>query len=1563
MKFRQIGTRVLSLALSGVMLISAGATVLPASAVSRAYTPIQLEAAPTKIMDYFNTQTPDGVTWVADYGALAFLPAAAIGDVTCAVEATDGAVWVGTKNGLMRIDFSENDSRDMVQYFSGNRYLYGGDDHVTGLAADDDCGVWVRNALGSVHIKMPRMTMEDRTYFYEKMAADVNDRRGMISSSNTYSYDPATGEYTQTAVHTSDNDGLWTAMYAMGEILRYQTLKEENAAPAEIAAAKAAATRATKAVLLLDYISGRGNGFPCRSYMLASEALAQPDTAGVQAQNGFWFEIKMLDGAQYPDPIIGELKQDADPIGIAQVRITKDAMSKKGSQIFPNDTDYNGLGLSQSSIDIFNASRASGEKLGTDIICTDGDQVYPLMVQGVNIGTKYIAPTAANPIVPNDPRIKFRLTAPVYEEIPTIFNDLFPDSAIKNGKIDMEQIVYKADTSSDEVDGHYALFLTAYRYLCDEPGDGELKDIIAEATLRMTDLILEDDRYYIVDATGKSTQWSRWLSRYFNDSLDVMKSQALWLTDSIGVNEEGDDMLSYGYEDGPLNALEVMSALKIASYIADQEGETGKAATYHLAYDQCFESPYSGGGIPNDPGSYENGKGYMDMALEYVERRIVRQATDAYDENDSQPVQGYVEREPDFDNRIFNNALHADWTQYVNYSDEELGWFPVYALVTLEEDGDRLAKIVEAYDQWYDGQEEREENPFYTFLYQLAHPEKTDVDLQSAVRYFYRSPLLRNGSISVRGDRQDVFYIEAGNRDKRAQTNYALPLDERTIEKNNNNPFTGWTVVGESRSAPYLTGSLGDCTVFTLSYWLGRYYGMITEAGSDYYARKTPDVTISTGSGSISVTVKDGTAPLVRMIVDFYEDGAYIGRERTDGSGVATLTHTASGTVSAVVGERLVGDTVYYRAEVQDTAPLLSLAIMSDIHIGCTDHVMPTTFEERFETALEYYTDNGLNYDAIVLNGDCVDNPSVDAGQYDRFMSVLNDNIQADAFPVINTGNHEIKLGSTIPEVFYEKTGIGEDDRYTISPNDAAKEAKMIFYDTWFSGYHFIVFNNDRKDLTDERIAWLEEKIGEGYQGAPADPAQPVFLINHYDAGTWNSKTPNTVNKLRPIFEAHPNVVMFTGHSHVSLNNIHNLFSDGVGCLSIHDGGMADVKTEEDYFTEKDVQQGLFVEVFKDHMLIHQLAFYDGGYEMADPVSVSLDDMLSALVTDNVPPAFPHGASVEVSDVTFNSCDIAFPAATDNTTVSHYNIFVRTGSGETRQVDLVHNPFWRRAEPAEFTRTLKGLEPGSTGNTVLVEAFDAYGNLSARIESETFDVAEADPAFEADAPHILRMDFDAVEGGTVKDASVNQNDALLEGGAAVVHSDVFGKKVLSLDGVGQRGDINSSCARIPFNSSLYTANAITIETAFMIDSALPTDNSALHGSKEQHILSTYEFGGYSLAYKNTDGKLYFYMDDGFPDLSAAITLDVPHHVMVTYDHAMLKLFVDGVLCDQKTAADDIFINTRNDLFLGADSEGFRDRYQFFKGEISYVNIFDVGLTAEKVADCYLAFQASLPTAP
>ncbi len=847
-------TKLAAGALAAAMLFSLpvgqafGAAGKPAGAQYQTY---QLEATPTKHVSYYKAGVtlPETIAWVTTKDDLTFLPAAVTGDVTSAIKDADGIYWIGTTNGLQRVNFKEKDARDIVQYMAGPRYMYGGDDVVTGLASDGKGGVWVRTASGVTHIELRVKTIYEKTHVYEKLNDSVQDRRGMVTGTE-YTFTPDSG---QTGIDfdmgsftsnpkTDDNDGLWTSMYAIGEIFRYRTLKAEGANQSEIDAAKADAVRATKAVLLLDYVSGRGNGFPARSYMLTSENAAQTTTGddyGYQSQNGFWFHHRVsVTDAVYAasNPIIPTMQRSdgVQPIGYSIVRVTKDSVKKSGDRLFPsggtNVLNYNGIGLSQEAIDELNTTRPVGQKLGIDIKTkvdtVDGVDVYQVMPvitakTNNNQADEDKTTSASNPPL-------FQLTVPVYEQIPTFFNDLFPSSAIgSDGFIDMNQIVYKADTSSDEVAGHSALFFTAYKYLCDDSSDtqlSELKNYVVEATHRMANLILKNDNYYIEDATGKSTQWSRWLAKYFNDGTGDMQSQAQW-SSKVGVDANGDDALSYGFEDGPLNALQLMAFLKTASTVT-AEAYPLDSARYQAAYDMAFDGEYS----KAEP--YANGKGYIHLAQEYIERRLIRQATNAYNHMGNEIVtrNNYRYTGNQQKDSNINSTLHNDWTQYINYSDEELGWFPVYQLVLQEQDSARRAEIVAAFDQWYEN-EVREENPFYTFLYQLAHPEDTTVDIASAVRYMYRMPEYLV-SLPAQYNRQDVLFIENGDRDKLdKQLNYALPTDERRVMKNNGNPFRtdeGKYSVDPNFNYTYKTMESG--TIVTLPYWLGRYFGIIEEA-------------------------------------------------------------------------------------------------------------------------------------------------------------------------------------------------------------------------------------------------------------------------------------------------------------------------------------------------------------------------------------------------------------------------------------------------------------------------------------------------------------------------------------------------------------------------------------------------------------------------------------------------------------------------------------------------------------------------------------------------------------
>lgn len=110
---------------------------------------------------------------------------------------------------------------------------------------------------------------------------------------------------------------------------------------------------------------------------------------------------------------------------------------------------------------------------------------------------------------------------------------------------------WKADTSSDELVGHFFAYAIAYDLL----PDAELKRRIRGLTARMMDHILEN-QYYLIDVTGKPTRWGRWSPDYF-------------------ASEDG-------REDSPLNALELLSFVKVAHHIT---GDARYAKEYRKLID------------------------------------------------------------------------------------------------------------------------------------------------------------------------------------------------------------------------------------------------------------------------------------------------------------------------------------------------------------------------------------------------------------------------------------------------------------------------------------------------------------------------------------------------------------------------------------------------------------------------------------------------------------------------------------------------------------------------------------------------------------------------------------------------------------------------------------------------------------------------------------------------------------------------------------------------------------------------------------------------------------------
>jgi hypothetical protein len=219
---------------------------------ARAWEPVQLTPYPQKVRTFYP---------VADARVPGALNSnsvpSPVGNITATARASDGTVWLGTTQGLVRLDFAAPE-RDRRQYLTGQRYLP--DDDVRQLMPDESKGVWARTRTGVSHIELKSMTLAQKAEYFEQRIRTRHDRYGLVADSGLR----VAGDVSSNQMHDNDNDGLWTAMYAAGECFRYAVTQSPEAL--------ANARKSIEAVLFLEEVAGR-RGFPARSYIRKGDPL------------------------------------------------------------------------------------------------------------------------------------------------------------------------------------------------------------------------------------------------------------------------------------------------------------------------------------------------------------------------------------------------------------------------------------------------------------------------------------------------------------------------------------------------------------------------------------------------------------------------------------------------------------------------------------------------------------------------------------------------------------------------------------------------------------------------------------------------------------------------------------------------------------------------------------------------------------------------------------------------------------------------------------------------------------------------------------------------------------------------------------------------------------------------------------------------------------------------------------------------------------------------------------------------------------------------------------------
>ena len=168
-------------------------------------------------------------------------------DITVVKAAPSSEIWIGSRQGVVRLH------RDLQtrEYFSGKRWLP--DDHVTGIGFEGEA-TWIETRGGYARIAYVPMTLVEKSRTFVARVQARHVRWGLTSDSRLQ----VPGDVSSNQTVSSDNDGLWTAMYVAAEAFRYKVTGEPEA--------RANARQGMSALMRLESITGIP-GFPARSFI------------------------------------------------------------------------------------------------------------------------------------------------------------------------------------------------------------------------------------------------------------------------------------------------------------------------------------------------------------------------------------------------------------------------------------------------------------------------------------------------------------------------------------------------------------------------------------------------------------------------------------------------------------------------------------------------------------------------------------------------------------------------------------------------------------------------------------------------------------------------------------------------------------------------------------------------------------------------------------------------------------------------------------------------------------------------------------------------------------------------------------------------------------------------------------------------------------------------------------------------------------------------------------------------------------------------------------------------
>ncbi|PEL05849.1 InlB B-repeat-containing protein [Bacillus sp. AFS017336] len=699
---------------------------------------------------------------------------------------------------------------DQIQYLQGGRYIpqtgensgsgidkngnptqFNAKEVITNIMPDGNNGLWILGAKGNAtHIVRKQMSLMGKSLVQEEISRNYADRFGFQSGSMSFSDQNNMIKALMTAdkdaitsVSDTDNDGLWTTMYASGEIWRYNYMKENfGEKDARTIDAKASAIRAVEAIVTLGYVSGMQLKVPSKDNV----------NDVVYIVNSLGGKVTTIDEGK-----AWLATNEGKPVFVDQdgnytlTDTGKPASAGFFARSYKVDGSNNGSTTAESkSWDQAWLQKSAGTT--TDANNKEVKYSVPGKINGGTAGIKAYDTVA----VPS------RLTNIVRDQNPGL------DDATK--ALDSDKVFYKATTSTDELVGHYFTLDLAYNTFKDS--DPELAALVKNDLINHTNAMVLNN-YYQVSVTGENPIESRFNGVAPGNGLNAPSAPTKW----ANLNPEFLDGVSNAwgrndYEDGPLNATLALQMLVAARDMGNYTPEE-KAALENQGVAVIapldFANEYkvmNGVEAPtksehNDyetryPKSY-NSTSLMDMSLQYHSRYFGISAHNG----DDIGVSG------------------VSYEAYMNYSDEEEAALSYYTLSHHAEKSTSQG-ILQGMNQWWFN-EKREKNPFMSTFYAASLGAMKDkgfsianstVDLAGSTWQMTRIP---NNFVNwdvLSANRNDVTHVTPD-----LMVDQLIPRDEIMMSKYNTNIFG--TMDRRTIDSGNST-SMESSTVTSMPYWL-----------------------------------------------------------------------------------------------------------------------------------------------------------------------------------------------------------------------------------------------------------------------------------------------------------------------------------------------------------------------------------------------------------------------------------------------------------------------------------------------------------------------------------------------------------------------------------------------------------------------------------------------------------------------------------------------------------------------------------------------------------------------